>query len=208
MKKDSFVIPLAILLLLLLCQGCSNTYLEDSPTFKSSEATSMKSNTSANIITRTNLYEITETEGLYYYALFDKTGNIVKSESNLTRQPKIICIENNVVRITIQAGTGIETQWGFYYDQENNTISAIYQCIFDEKNGIVAHATMDKIIVESIFKNDDFYYKEINTFQKPFSDVAFPFVDAEFSENGNIIYVSYHSGSDYEETTEAFTLAN
>ena len=128
--------------------------------------------------------------------------------NNLTRQPKIIYIENDVVRITIQAGTGIGTQWGFYYDQENNIISTIYQCIFDEKNGIVAHATMDKIIVESIFKNDDSYYKEINSFQKPFSNVAFPFVDAEFSENGDIIYVSYHSGPNYEETTEAFTLAN
>ena len=203
MKKNGFVILLA---LLLLCQGCSNDRWEDFPTLKGSETTSIKPNDLINVIIHTNLYEITETKGRFNYALFDKTGNVLKSENNLTRQPEIIYIENDVIRITMQAGTGIGTQCGFYYDQKNNTISATYQCILDEKNGIVAHATMDKIIVESIFKSDDLYYKEIAAFQKPFSEVAFPFIDAEFSENGHKISVSYYSGSNYEETTEVFVL--
>ena len=208
MKRNRFIILLILLLLLFRAQGCSYAHWEDYSTIWSSETTGIEPTTPTNIIIHTDLYEITETDGRYNYTLFDKTGKIVKAESNLTRQPEITHIENDVIRIIMQAGTGIGTQWGFYYNQKNNSISATYHCIFDEKNGLVAHATADKIVVESIYKSDDAYYKEIDTFQKPLSEVAFPFIDAVFSENGETISVHYHSGYDYEETTEVFTLVN
>ena len=207
MKRKISVI---FILLALLCQGCSETQLDVTLPVVNSEMTSIENThaspgTSANVIICTDIYEVTKSEGLYSYALFDTTGNVVKIENNLPQEPKIEHIENDVIRVTRQAGTGIGTQSGYYYDQKNNAISPIFQCIFDENNGIVAHATMDKVIVESIF-NDDFY-KEIGTFQKPFSDVAFPFINVEFDENGHIVYVSYYSGTDYEVITEAVPLS-
>lgn len=208
MKKNGFAILPMILLLSLLCQGCSNACRADFSIPKSSATIGTEANNPTNVIIRTNIYEITETNSRFNYSLFDNAGNVVKSESNLTTPPEIIHTENDVIRITMQAGTGTGTQWGFYYNQKNNTISGTFQCIFDEKNGIVVHATTDKIIIESIFKNGDIYYKEIDNFQKPFSKVAFPFVGAEFSENGHEISVSYYSGPDYEEATEIFTLEN
>jgi len=216
MKKNGLVILLVVLLLSFLSHGCSNNRGEGFPIYEGSETTSVETmsveatsatpDKSVNVVTRTNLYEITQREGLYSYALFDKDGNIAKEGTNLTKLPNIQSIENGVIRLTIQAGTGIGTQWGFYYDQESNTTSEIYHCIFDEKNGIVAHATKDKIVVESIFKTEDFYYKEIDSFQQPFSVVAFPFISAEFSEYGDKICVSYYSGTDYVETTEIFSI--
>lgn len=107
--------------------------------------------------------------------------------------------------MTKQAGTGIGTQSGYFYDPQNNVVSPVFNCIFDHKNGLVARALVDKVVVESIF-DDTAFYQEFTTFQHPFSAVAERFVNAEFSEDGKSIRITYYSGADYERITEEFAL--
>lgn len=205
MKKNIIAI-VAVVTLLFLSQGCSNTQVENSTSPKNSETIDVEGENVANVITRTSIYEIRKEKELYGYSLFNKAGEVVKSESDLVKQPHITSIENDVVRVTVQAGTGLETQWGFYYDQGNNRESKIFYSILGEQNGVVAYATMDRVILENIFEDADLVHQEIASFHQPLSKTAFPFVAAEFNESNSMISITYYSGEDDAETTEHFAL--
>ena len=62
-----------------------------------------------------------------------------------------------------------------------------------------------KVIVRDIFDKTE-YYKEISSFQKPFSDVVEPITDVKFVNDGTGIEVSYLTGVDYKEVTEIIKL--
>lgn len=159
----------------------------------------------SEIIEKTAYYVIAEKDGLYRYIIYDTAGNIALSCDSLTIMPQITVIENRLVRIATQAGTGIATNSVQYYDLERNMISQVYQSVFSECGNLVAWANHEKVIVRDIF-DDNGFYQELAIFNEPFSQVAFPFVSVAFTEDGSHVSVTYLSGPDYTEVSEVFEI--
>lgn len=194
--------------MLMLFAGCAENSDITNDSTKVSDEVSVDETSILNteiVVEQSSFYKTTQCDFLYSYTIYNKDNNVVKIENDLPKQPHIIMVEDNLVRVTIQSGTGIGTQFGYYYDVENDQFSTIYQCIFDQCNGLVAHTSDGKVIIQDIFSNDG-YYLEISEFQNKFSKVAYPFVDVKFSDDGKSVSVTYFSGEDYKKVYETFNL--
>lgn len=189
--------------------GCENQWgLTDAQiSVNDTVNSSLKDSDHNTIITETDYYKLTEKNGLYTYVLYDKNGNLVKSEENLTGQPEIMFVDNHLLRVTTQGGTGLGTQSGFYYDIDQNLISDAYPSILDQHGELLVFATEKSVIVKSIFGEHDYFY-EMSSFANPLSEVAFPFVCANFSEDGTSVCVTYLTGKDFEEVSEIYNIAD
>ncbi len=156
-------------------------------------------------INETEYYKVIYSDFMYYYYIFDENHDVVMSEGPLNKQPDISTVNDNLIKITLQAGTGIGTQWGFFYDIKADVFSRRFQCIYDQWNGKVAYGDLEKVIVRDIF-DKTLYYQEISSFKEPFSKVAEPITNARFVNDGTGIEVSYLTGTDYKEVVEMIEL--
>ena len=123
----------------------------------------------------------------------------------MNKQPRVAVVDDSLIRFTLQAGTGTGTQWGYYYNTNDGSFSAVFQCIFDQFDGLVAYACADRIVVRDIFDKKG-YYQEFDDFRYPFSETAERFTDVCFAEKDMSIEISYLSGVDYQIVTERFPL--
>lgn len=156
-------------------------------------------------VEETEFYKITYSNSMYYYYIFDDSYNTVKSDGPLSRKPHIQIINNHLIRFTSQAGTGIGTQWGFYYDIKKDVFSRVFNSIYDQTDEKVAYRNSNKIIIRDIFDKTN-YYQEISSFKKPLANTVDPITNAKFSKDGKNIVITYFAGSDYEEITEIFDI--
>lgn len=157
------------------------------------------------IVKATEYYCIVQSESLYYCYFYDQNHNVVKIEGPFSKIPHVLNIDDVIVKFTLQAGTGIGTQWGYFYDTRTGSFSDIFQSIFDQYNGKVAYANGSTVFVRDIF-DETVYYKEISEFSSPLSEVVEPFCEIRFVENGSYIEITYLSGADYKKITERFKL--
>lgn len=195
MKK--IIVLLLSLILLIQLAACS-----DKDDASSSGAVSQTDTANVEeIIIENEYYKIVHSDYMYTYCIYNSKGEEVKRVESSTAMPMITETDDNLLRVTTQGGTGIGTQSGYYYDIENDIFSKTFRCIFDEHNGKVLHSvSYDTVAVSDIF--GDAYYYEITQFSKPFSESAFPIVDAEFANDGREVKITYLTGEDYEETTD------
>lgn len=156
-------------------------------------------------IEETEYYKIIYSDFMYYYYLFDENHNVVKSGGPLNREPHISMVNDHLIKFTLQSGTGIGTQWGYYYDTKADVFSRIFQSIYDQWDSKVAYGEVKKVIVRDIF-DKTVYYQEISSFKKPFSEVAEPITNVKFVNDGTSIKVSYLTGLDYKEVAEIINL--
>ena len=159
----------------------------------------------AETIEETEYYKIIDAGLMYYYYIFDENHNVVKSGGPLNRKPHISMVNNHLLKFTLQSGTGIGTQWGYYYDTKADVFSRVFQSIYDQWDSKVAYGEAEKVIVRDIFDKTQ-YYQEISSFKTPFSEVAEPITNVKFVNNGTSIEVSYLTGVDYNEVAEIIKL--
>lgn len=188
-----FVVIVFICNLLIALTACTSFSSETSSMFSTNV-------TKNETIEENEHYAIYYSDFMYSYYIFDKNHHIVKSDTS-SSMPHIMVLDDSLIRVTIQSGTGIETQWGYYYNLKNDTFSEIFHCIYDQTNDKVAFGGLNKVIIQDIYDKGK-YYQEISSFTKPFSEVAAPIISAKFIDNGTNIKVSYLSGSNYEEVSE------
>jgi len=150
-------------------------------------------------------YKLVRSDFMFYYCIYDENHVAVKSDGPFNRQPRISMADVYLVKVTLQAGTGLGTQWGYYYDVNKDVFSRVFYAIHDQQNGMVAYGVLNRIIVRDIFDKTK-YYQEITSFKESLSDVAEPITKAEFVNDGNEIRVTYLTGSDCREVTEIFIL--
>ena len=155
-------------------------------------------------IDETEYYKIVRSGFMYYYYIFDENHDVVKSDGPLNRQPKISIVDDHLMRFTLQAGTGLGTQWGYFYDIEKNLFSNVFHSIHDQREGKVVYG-IEKVMVSDIFDKAK-YYREISSFKEPFSEVVEPIIMAEFIDDGRGVKVTYFTGADYLEVTEVVDL--
>lgn len=198
MKQKTIFVMLYTLCIILFATACAT---EKQPSIPSSTNTTETIET-AKIIDYSSYFTLKQKDSLYYYEIYDISGRIIVSSDPQPKSPDIEMVNDMLMRITTQAGTGIGTQTGYFCDVETGQKSKDFSSIFDQCNNLVAYAQNDKIIVESIF--DECFYQEITNFQFPFSSVAFPFENAEFINNCQGIRITYLSGTDYAEVSEEF----
>lgn len=159
----------------------------------------------AEIIDENEYYKVVKVNFLFYYNIFDENHRIVKSGGPLSRQPHILMVNDDLLRFTLQAGTGRSTQWGYYYDTKKNMFSNDFYFIFDQYNGKVAYGEENKVIVRDIF-DETKYLLEITSFKEPFSNAVEPITNVEFIDDGLSVKVTYLTGDNYQEISECFDL--
>lgn len=142
---------------------------------------------------------VEKNDGLYICRFYDKHHNVLREETS-TKLPHLKQISGDRIRYTTQAGTGIGTQWGFYFDGVNDVFSDDFIGIADEKDDLVVCCESDGIAVRSIF--DDSFCSKVTSFSKELSPAANPFLSAVFTDEVGTIDVSYYSGSDFNIVTE------
>lgn len=163
------------------------------------------SQTGVTVLEKTPYYEIIQNDKLFFCYFYDGSHTVVKEEGPIAKPLKVLKVEEGVFRLTAYAGTGVGTQWGYYYDAESGTFSRVFHCIYDQSNGLVACADAEKVIVQSIFDADGFYM-EIDNFGREFSKTIEPFAEIKFLNSGNSISITYRSGADFQEINEVFPL--
>lgn len=157
------------------------------------------------IIEETDYYKIMESDFLYCCVFYNQQHIVTKTEGPLDKEPAVVMADENLVRFTVQAGTGIATQWGYYYDPSTDVFSDVFESIRDESNGKVVYTRQNAVVVRDIF-DESKYFKEITEFENTLSPTVEPFAEVQFTDDGKYIEVTYLTGADYKEITERFAL--
>ncbi len=150
-------------------------------------------------------HHLVEEDGGYFCYFYDHNNQLIRTEGPLAKLPKINLVNEQIIHYSVQAGTGIGTQWGYFYDGKIGAFSDVYSCILDYTDHLVAYADGHTIIVCDIF-NPANKLANITDFRYAFSDVAFPFIGAAFSETDSTIEITYLYGENFHKITEVFRL--
>lgn len=161
------------------------------------------------VVDKTACYKLIQMDRMFYCDFYDANHHVVKSEGPWNNQPHLSMVDDHTVKFTIQAGTGLSTQWGYFYDAERNLFSQTFYSIYDACNGNFVYRDLEdreiRLVVRGIFDFSS-YYEEITVFQYPLSEAAEPIIEAKFVKNGTAVEVTYLTGADYEQVTETFEL--
>ncbi|MCM1227363.1 MAG: hypothetical protein NC320_08065 [Clostridium sp.] len=163
-------------------------------------------NKDAKIIDESKYYKLLYSDTAYYYEIYNKSGVLIKSGGPFTKPVHLDMPDEWLVKCWYQTGTGISTQWGFYYDTEKDVFSETFiGGLFDEYSGKTICRSKNKLIIRDIFDKTK-YYEEINSFENPLSEATEPFIDVRFKDE-NKIEVTYLTGDNFEKVTEIIDLA-
>lgn len=141
----------------------------------------------------------------YYYYIYDINNVIVSEGGYYWRCPKISMINDNLVKVRTQSGTGVSTSSTFYYDVKKNEVSCKFHSVYDETEDLLIFSEDKKIIVRDIF-DKSLYYFEFTEFDNDLADAIEPFVDVKFININQQIEVTYLIGEDLRETTDIIDL--
>lgn len=127
----------------------------------------------------------------FYYDLFDLEGNVVKHECTYMDEPQIQAIDTDILRVTVQAGTGRGATYSYYYDIKNNTVSPVYYYLLGEKSNLVAFFEDGQINICEMFQKQA-CYKQI-AIPKELEELEEPVISVMFSEDlkqATIVYIT------------------
>lgn len=139
---------------------------------------------------------------LYKYTIYNNQGKKVYEDDDLSKEPVIEELDNEIISIVTSAGTGLCMVQ--YYDKFNDRVSDIFTNPLDLKGEKVIFFNKNKLVVQNIFNKLN-YYKEIKLNTTDTADPNNAIKSAEFIDD-NQIRVIYFSGTDYKEVTEKFYL--
>ena len=116
-------------------------------------------------------------------------------------------LDDNTVKLMIQRGTGLATQFTTYCNIEQGTVSDEFSYVLTEfdKNTVYVQyrENVQYVIIQSIFDKNEFYQESKISDASPIADAI---TNAEISEDDKILTVTYHTGEDCLEATILITL--
>ena len=141
------------------------------------------------------------------YEIYNSTGEIVLSEKT-DRPLEINIINDDTINIKIGMGTGLSIDK--YYSVADNIFSQEFTYVLSNHDRLIAYIDVckenpfenRKIIVQNIF-DKNLYYKE---YELDFSYVDTPVIEANFSEDGTSLQLTYLSGDEQTEITAMLDL--
>ena len=138
----------------------------------------------------------------YDYEIKDNQGNIMLSADGLSREPHIENVADNIVKVWVQAGTGLSTRATQYCDVENGIVSDEFIYVLCEYDSKTVYADFRDnehyIVVQDMFDKNEFC-KEFKL-ENVADCAADAVLSAEVSKNGKKLTVKYLAGDDYTET--------
>ena len=153
------------------------------------------------------MYHITRNgDFTYSYQIVDKKGVVLFSEDHAMRKPEIEQLSSNILGITVQAGTGLSTNWAVYCDTENSKVSETFQYVLMTRDDYVIYVDIENgehsIVVQNIFDKSKYCKKHMLTNCSPVAgDVV---IEAKPKGEGAAV-VTYFTGEDYAETELVIT---
>lgn len=140
-----------------------------------------------------------------WYRCLGLTGEVI-DEGKVFREPRVTQINDHMVCFTLQTGTGKSTQWGFIYDGALGKQSSVYHWILDATEEKVVLGDKYGVTIRSIF--DDTYIYNVNSQELDRAvDLAMEWIiDAELSEDGKTITITYVTAEDYAMATQEVLL--
>ncbi|MBR3803301.1 MAG: hypothetical protein IKK37_07665 [Clostridia bacterium] len=146
------------------------------------------------------LYEITDNGNFTYdYVIKDRHDNILISDKDVSRKPKVNVINEDLLSISVQTGTGISTRWTIYCDVNCGNVSDTYYSVLGEYEENVVFVNYDNgrhsVIIQDIFNQGE-YLKEVVL--EDVSETVDPIVDyVKFDDKIKIMYLK---GNNFLET--------
>lgn len=186
---------LLALLFLCLCAFCACGAGETAASGQSAEQ--------AQVLLQTDYAEILQQDGQYIYMVYGRDGEVIEHGES-TRPPEIT-MDGQILTFSLQTGTGMSTQWGFFYDYANGVKSEAFTCIYDVQNGRVAYGGGQSVVVQDIF-DPGAYRQTFSDFSPPLADITEPILSAAFTSDGTGLNILYFSGEDLHEETQRVVL--
>ena len=198
MKK---IFCLLLILTIVVLSGCSVSK-QDEETTEVVSQTETSSYTSV-IIDESDYYKVIYNgDFTYSYEIRDKSGNILLSDNSEKEEPHIAMLNDDTVKLMIQRGTGLATQFTTYCNIEQGTVSDEFSYVlteFDKNTVYVQYRdNVHYIIIQNTFDKNEFYQESKISDASPIADA---FTNAEISEDDKILTVTYHTGEDCLEAT-------
>ena len=137
---------------------------------------------------------------LYEYAIFDTDSRIIESHAN-SREPHIF-LNDNVVHMWIQSGTGTLTRSALFYDVTTGQKSPEYSGVTDYFGALVSSTTRDKVCIYDMFSGNLLY--TIDNFEYPLADAIENISGAYFNENGQLVV--WYLDENYDEQVQTFDI--
>lgn len=136
----------------------------------------------------------------YSYCIKDEEGKVLLQDKNCMKVPHIKQVNDEIVGVTIQGGTGQSTNWAKYCNVQTGRVSEAFQYVLGEQDEYVIFADRKEetcfVIVQNIFDKSAYYaeYELENV-----SPVAADFITGfDVTDNGEIM-ITYPTGDSYEE---------
>ena len=196
----------SLMLLVSSCASPSNSSgVKESPSSQASDGISYEDVENPQIINETKYYKLLQGDNYTYYYYIYNDDNEVVDEGGYGRIPALSMANDTLVKLRIQAGTGIGTSSTRYFNTEKNVLSPWFSSVYAETGEVIVMSDYGKLIVQNIFDRTA-YYREFTEFNSELANTVEPFVNVEFVSDGNQIIVTYLSGEDFVETTETIVL--
>lgn len=147
------------------------------------------------------LYEITDNKDFTYnYTVKDMNGDILISDYNISREPKVNVIDDNVLSLSVQTGTGLSTNWTVYCDVSDGKVSETYYYTLGEHNDKVVFIDyqdgVNSVVVQDIFDSKKYQKRVILEDASHTPDLIKNFQ----SIDDDTIKIIYLKGDDFTET--------
>ncbi len=146
------------------------------------------------------LYKITDNGNFNYdYVIKDKHDNIILSDKGISREPKVNVINEDLLSISVQTGTGISARWTIYCNINNGKVSDTYYSVLGDYDAKIVFVNYDNgmhsVVIQDVFDKEK-YFKEIML--EDASKVTDPVID--FVKLDDKIRIVYLSGDNFLET--------
>ncbi len=149
-----------------------------------------------------DLYEIEHIDyNLYSYTITNKNGDIMLSNEQITTEPVIKVINDNILSVSVQAGTGISTCGTTYCNVNTNIVSETFMSVLGEYKNKTIYVNFDnssnthKIIVQDIFDKNIYYQETVLPDVQVATD---PVIEWKITDDG-VANITYLQGDNYTE---------
>lgn len=133
---------------------------------------------------------------MYEYAVYDKDGQILESDS-VSKQPYLFWDGSNTVHLWGQSGTGQLTRWARFFDVESGKASPAFYRQTDYFGELVCTAESGQVGLYDMFSGKLLYC--FDKFDKPTADYTENIISAYFSNDGKELIVCYYSSDGTKE---------
>ena len=120
------------------------------------------------------------------------------------QEPEAEMASPDIVKVSVQSGTGASTKWTYYYDLSKNIFSPVYYYVLAEKGDTVVYFDGQQIVVTNMF--DEKKLLKRVALKNKLAKCESPIETVAFIGDENKISVTYFSGESYKTITEIIDL--